>query len=172
MDLSDNPAISCIIGKRPGSLLQGPKSDPTTVAFMHAQLEAGKGFRVQLINYTKQNRQYWIQLEVQPVYDTEHQLSNYIGVARDITRDKQELRDQRLETIGNVASGLAHDLNNILAPITLSIEMLKEMYPDSDEMVDTMKGVPESLSDGSAATQLRQGACGNSGGLSAQGCHE
>ena len=42
-----------IIGKRPGSLLQGPKSDPTT-AFMHAQLEAGKGFRVQLINYTKQ----------------------------------------------------------------------------------------------------------------------
>ena len=128
-----------IIGKRPGSLLQGPKSDPTTVAFMHAQLEAGKGFRVQLINYTKQNRQYWIQLEVQPVYDTEHQLSNYIGVARDITRDKQELRDQRLETIGNVASGLAHDLNNILAPITLSIEMLKEMYPDSDEMVDTIE---------------------------------
>ena len=128
-----------IIGKRPGSLLQGPKSDPTTVAFMHAQLEAGKGFRVQLINYTKQNRQYWIQLEVQPVYDTEHQLSNYIGVARDITRDKQELRDQRLETIGNVASGLAHDLNNILAPITLTIEMLKEMYPDSDEMVDTIE---------------------------------
>ena len=128
-----------ITGKRPGSLLQGPKSDPTTVAFMHAQLEAGKGFRVQLINYTKQNRQYWIQLEVQPVYDTEHRLSNYIGVARDITRDKQELRDQRLETIGNVASGLAHDLNNILAPITLSIEMLKEMYPDSDEMVDTIE---------------------------------
>ena len=128
-----------IYGKRPGSLLQGPKSDPTTVAFMHAQLEAGKGFRVQLINYTKQKRQYWIQLEVQPVYDTEHRLSNYIGVARDITRDKQELRDQRLETIGNVASGLAHDLNNILAPITLSIETLKEMYPDSDEMVDTIE---------------------------------
>ena len=60
-------------------------------------------------------------------------------MARDITRDKQELRDQRLETIGNVASGLAHDLNNILAPITLSIEMLKEMYPDSDEMVDTIE---------------------------------
>jgi PAS domain S-box-containing protein len=126
-------------GHKPGLLLQGARTDPSTIARMHERLQAGEGFIVQLVNYTKQQQPYWVQLEVQPVYDRDRQLSNYIGVARNITRDKQELRDQRLETIGNVASGLAHDLNNILAPITLSIEMLKETYPESDEMVDTIE---------------------------------
>lgn len=128
-----------IKGHKPGLLLQGARTDPSTIARMHERLQAGEGFIVQLVNYTKQQQPYWVQLEVQPVYDRDRQLSNYIGVARNITRDKQELRDQRLETIGNVASGLAHDLNNILAPITLSIEMLKETYPESDEMVDTIE---------------------------------
>lgn len=53
----------------------------------------------------------------------------YIVVVIDITEKKkmeeQFLRAQRLESIGTLASGIAHDLNNVLAPILLGIEIIK-----------------------------------------------
>jgi len=45
--------------------------------------------------------------------------------------EHQFLRAQRMESIGMLAGGVAHDLNNILAPIILSIEMLKGAATDS-----------------------------------------
>ncbi|KAB2833345.1 MAG: PAS domain S-box protein, partial [Candidatus Dadabacteria bacterium] len=52
-----------------------------------------------------------------------------VGVGADITEKKmlerRLLRAQRLESIGTLAGGIAHDLNNILQPIMLSIQILK-----------------------------------------------
>jgi PAS domain S-box-containing protein len=39
--------------------------------------------------------------------------------------EKQFLRAQRMESIGTLAGGIAHDLNNVLSPIVMSIELLK-----------------------------------------------
>jgi PAS domain S-box-containing protein len=52
-----------------------------------------------------------------------------VGGMRDLTEKKrmeaQHLRAQRMESIGTLAGGIAHDLNNVLAPIMMSIELLK-----------------------------------------------
>ena len=58
-----------------------------------------------------------------------------VGGMRDLTEQKkneaQHLRAQRMESIGTLAGGIAHDLNNVLAPILMSIELLKlESAPD------------------------------------------
>jgi PAS domain S-box-containing protein len=57
-----------------------------------------------------------------------------IWIFRDITeRKKLEqrfIRAQRMESIGTLAGGIAHDLNNILAPIVLSIGLLKNLAGD------------------------------------------
>ena len=42
----------------------------------------------------------------------------------------QFLRSQRMESIGTLAGGIAHDLNNVLAPVLLSIGMLREAGAD------------------------------------------
>ncbi|MGA4580026.1 PAS domain S-box protein [Limisphaera sp. VF-2] len=51
-------------------------------------------------------------------------------VSTDITEKKQLethlLRSQRLESIGTLASGLAHDLNNVLSPILMAVQYLKD----------------------------------------------
>jgi len=61
-----------------------------------------------------------------------------VGIAHDITERKQleqqMLRAQRLESIGTLASGIAHDLNNVLAPIMMSIDLLKLKGRDPREM--------------------------------------
>ncbi|MFY9221164.1 MAG: response regulator [Blastocatellia bacterium] len=55
-------------------------------------------------------------------------------IIRDITEKKmletQIFRTQRLENIGALASGVAHDLNNILSPILMSIGLLRKRIPD------------------------------------------
>ena len=59
-------------------------------------------------------------------------------VNNDITEKKglevQLLRAQRLESIGTLASGLAHDLNNVLTPIMMSVQLLKEDATDEDQL--------------------------------------
>ncbi len=58
------------------------------------------------------------------------------GVAVDITAKKQLeqqfLRAQRLESLGSLASGIAHDLNNVLTPIVGAAQLLPLTMPDLD----------------------------------------
>jgi len=67
-----------------------------------------------------------------------------LAIATDVTEKKkieaQFLRAQRMESIGTLASGIAHDLNNILAPIMMSIEVLKTTSKDPQTL-----GVLETL---------------------------
>lgn len=59
--------------------------------------------------------------------------------ARDITDRKsleqRLLRAQRLESVGLIASGIAHDLNNVLTPILLSTELLRMRYKETDDCI-------------------------------------
>lgn len=63
----------------------------------------------------------------------------------DITERKrfesQFLRAQRMESIGTLAGGIAHDLNNVLSPIIMSIELLKLKHDDEAtcEVLDTIE---------------------------------
>ena len=57
-----------------------------------------------------------------------------LAINTDITEKKRLetrfIRSQRLESIGTLASGLAHDLNNVLAPITLAVSLLRDKAVD------------------------------------------
>ena len=59
-----------------------------------------------------------------------------IGAVVDITEKKkleaQLLRTQRLESVGRLASGIAHDLNNILAPMLMAPPLLREAVQDPE----------------------------------------
>ena len=63
------------------------------------------------------------------VYDRNMNPSHIMGVNTDITERKELenrlLRTQRLESIGTLAGGIAHDLNNILQPIIMSLNLLR-----------------------------------------------
>ena len=71
----------------------------------------------------------WIHDRAFPVRDSHGNVLRIVGTAEDITESKQVeaqlLRSQRMESIGTLAGGIAHDLNNVLTPIMMSIELLK-----------------------------------------------
>ncbi len=61
-----------------------------------------------------------------------------LTIDTDITESRnlqqQFLRSQRMESIGTLAGGIAHDLNNALAPIIMSLDLLKMRFPDAESM--------------------------------------
>ena len=61
---------------------------------------------------------------------------SFLVVNTDITERKQLeaqfLRSQRMESIGTLAGGIAHDLNNILSPILMSVQFLERRHPDEE----------------------------------------
>jgi PAS domain S-box-containing protein len=65
--------------------------------------------------------------------DDQDQPRAILVIDSDITEQKrleaQFLRAQRLESIGTLAGGIAHDLNNVLAPIIMSLELLRAELP-------------------------------------------
>ena len=79
-----------------------------------------------------------------PILDSNGRIKAGIVVFQDITERKQMeanlLRTQRMESLGTLASGVAHDLNNILTPILFSTEMLR----DADEF-DTRESLLETI---------------------------
>ncbi len=79
------------------------------------------------------------------VRDDSGQPHSILTIASDITERKkleqQFLRAQRMESIGTLAGGIAHDLNNILAPIMMSIDVLRSLTdtPETNEILETIR---------------------------------
>ena len=85
-------------------------------------------------------------------YLLKDRLHRLVPAVRRAVRDAQEkiekkkietqfLRNQRMESIGALAGGIAHDLNNILAPIIMAAQLLRaKLHDESDlKLVDTLE---------------------------------
>ncbi|MEO7600192.1 MAG: ATP-binding protein [Opitutus sp.] len=81
-----------------------------------------------------------------------------VGGMTDLTERKrleaQHLRSQRVESIGALAGGMAHDLNNVLTPILLSISLLKDAVADDHESLERLNTIEISARHG--ANLIRQ----------------
>jgi PAS domain S-box-containing protein len=84
----------------------------------------------------------WIHDRGYVVKNAAGQAYRMMGIAADITERKlmneQMLRHQRLESLGTLSGGVAHDLNNALAPIFMGLDMLRAKYPADRDVIDTM----------------------------------
>ena len=88
----------------------------------------------ELKHFTKDGDELMIESRWTLIRDNEGGAKSVLAINTDITEKKmieaQFMRAQRMESIGTLAGGIAHDLNNILAPIMMSIELLKETSTD------------------------------------------
>jgi two-component system, cell cycle sensor histidine kinase and response regulator CckA len=133
-----------VIGQNPRVLKSG-KHDAEFYRRMWAALTAGQVWSGHLINKRKDGTLYDEDTSISPVLDAAGKIVNYVAVKHDVTEQKklqaQMLRTQRLESVGRLASGIAHDLNNILAPMLMSPPLLREAIHDpfARQMVDLIE---------------------------------
>ena len=96
-------------------------------------------------HFTKDKRELTIESRWTLIRDDKGHPKSILAINTDITERKkleaQFMRARRMESIGTLAGGIAHDLNNILAPILMSIELLKETSsdPQSKKILETIE---------------------------------
>ncbi|RCJ16796.1 hybrid sensor histidine kinase/response regulator [Nostoc sp. ATCC 43529] len=83
---------------------------------------------------TKSGKEIIVESRWTLVHEFSKKTQTILVVNTDITQKKQLeaqfLRAQRLESIGTLASGIAHDLNNVLAPILMTAQLLESQVND------------------------------------------
>jgi len=83
----------------------------------------------ELLQFTRDDKTVAVESRWTLVRDDEGAPRSILTINTDITQrrhlEQQYLRAQRMESIGTLAGGIAHDLNNVLAPILMSIELLQ-----------------------------------------------
>ncbi len=86
----------------------------------------------------------WVHEHAVPLRGPSGRLERIVGTMQDITEfkllEQQFLRVQRMESLGTLAGGIAHDLNNALTPILLSIDILRlqEREPGRVQLLDAI----------------------------------
>jgi len=116
-----------VIGQNPRFLKSG-KHDAAFYRQMWATLARGEVWRGHLVNKRKDGRIFEEEATISPIRDAAGKIVNYMAVKLDVTREmeleSQVRQVQKLESIGQLAGGVAHDFNNILAGILMQVELL------------------------------------------------
>jgi diguanylate cyclase (GGDEF)-like protein/PAS domain S-box-containing protein len=70
------------------SLLQGPRTDRAELDRLREALLAQQPVRAEFINYTKDRKEFWVELDMAPVANTRGTVTNWVAVARDVSERK------------------------------------------------------------------------------------
>jgi PAS domain S-box-containing protein len=82
------------LGKNP-RFLQGEKTDRNVLAEIHQALEQQRPIRRQIVNYRKNGTEYWIDIDIIPIFDPAGVCTHFVAIQRDSTGEKKN-REQLL----------------------------------------------------------------------------
>jgi two-component system, cell cycle sensor histidine kinase and response regulator CckA len=124
-----------LLGKTVGGVLHD-EHHPAPSDALRIALEKGE-WAGELVQLTKEGRERNVQSSWTVVLDDDGSPRGILTINVDVTeRKKLEakfLRTQRLESIGMLAGGIAHDLNNLVGPILMAVQVLKEKITGNSE---------------------------------------
>ena len=116
------------LGQNPRILKSG-KHDAEFYRQMWAALARGETWHGHIINQRKNGALFEEDVTLSPVRDAAGKVVNYVAVKRDVTHElqlqAQYLQSQKMEAFGQLAGGVAHDFNNMLAVIMMQADLLK-----------------------------------------------
>ena len=123
------------IGQNP-RLLKSNRQESAFYRELWAKINAGEVWRGRFINKKKDGTLFTEDAVIAPVRDEKGTVTNYIAIKRDISHELelevQYRQTQKIDSIGRLAGGVAHDFNNILAVICGHTDLaLAQLSPDA-----------------------------------------
>lgn len=139
---ADNPIIFCnrafenltgydkeeIVGHN-CRFLQGRDTDRDAIARIRAGIERREDVHEDVFNYRKDGSGFWNALFISPVFGPAGELLYFFASQLDVTRRHEAeavlQQAQRLETLGSMASGVAHEFNNLMTVMLGTLSQLE-----------------------------------------------
>ena len=156
-----NPAFEAITGysrgevrgKNPRTLLGGPEREKSDQGMWEALL-AGETWHEEFHNRRKDGTPFVTRASVSPIHNSRGKITHMVGISQDITAEKEmegQLRQmQKMETVGQLTGGIAHDMNNILTAVTSFASLAGgSLQPGQEEVARDLKEVEAAARRGS-----------------------
>ena len=145
-----------VLGKSP-RILQGPDTQRAELDRIRSALEQWQPVRSELLNYTKAGQPFWIEMDIVPLADEKGRYTHWVAVERDVSErhalEEQLRQSQRLESVGQLTGGVAHDFNNVLTVILGNAELLCEQLTAESSMLPFAQMIVEAAQRGANLTQ-------------------
>lgn len=131
-----------VIGQNP-RIFQSGVHDDTFYQQMWQTLSSGESWQGRFVNKKKNGELYTEEVTISPVRDSNGTIVNYVAAKSDITERLQleaQLRQKhKMEAVGYMAGGMAHNFNNNLSIILGNIELSKMKLPSGSEVISFLE---------------------------------
>ncbi|MBK1669746.1 hypothetical protein CKO28_17045 [Rhodovibrio sodomensis] len=105
-----------------GDVLQGEATDPDTRARLAKAIADRQPIKLEIVNYHKSGRPYWVEIDQQPVFDAAGVLAQFITLQRDITETKRDAGLHAVREVGLRHTLDGHDLSQTLPDVVSALE--------------------------------------------------
>ena len=126
-------------------LLQGEWTDQSSVKFLRDAVAKGQEAQIGMWNYRKNGTTFWNSMFVGPVRDEHGHIIYWFGSQVDETArreaDDAKARSQRMDSLGSMAAGIAHEFNNLMTVALGSLERARKepLSPRQAEAVERVE---------------------------------
>ena len=126
-----------VLGKTP-RILQGERTDKAVLARLRAALSRGEAFHGEVVNYRKDGSEFQAEIHIAPIRDANGVLTHFVAIKRDITErrrfEERLFQSQKMETVGKLAGGIAHEFNSIMTAIIGQSELMLYDLPEGNPL--------------------------------------
>lgn len=155
-----NPAFSImsgykfneIIGKSP-SIFRGLNTDQLQYQNLITAIKNKEESQIELVFYRKNKEEYWVNLSMLPVYNSDNELSHWISIQRDISEDKKlEVEKEQLireltqnnKDLRQFSYITSHNLRAPLSNLTGLLNLMEDIPIENEELKEIINGFSKS----------------------------
>ncbi|HKJ66145.1 MAG TPA: PocR ligand-binding domain-containing protein [Desulfopila sp.] len=139
-----------VMGKNP-SILSSGVHDEAFYKELWDTILSGETWKGRFTNTSKKGEIYYVEATISSVKDDKGRILNFVSIKRDITTqlemERQILQMSKMEAIGTLAAGIAHEINTPIQYVTDNTHFLEDAFSDYQQLLRKYTALKQSDSD-------------------------